>query len=82
MAQAVPNPPPGFDELALDEKLHYVATLWDRIVAVQDALPLSQAQQQLVRERLAAHQADPDTAKPWSEVRAEIEKELGPRGSR
>lgn len=82
MAQPVPNPPPGFDDLAPDEKLHYVTALWDRVVAVQDALPLSQAQQQLIRERLAVHQADPGAAKPWSEVRAEIEQELGARGSR
>ena len=82
MAQAVPNPPPGFDDLAPAEKLHYVTALWDRIVAEQDALPLSKAQQQLIRERLAAHQADPGAARPWSEVRRALEQELGERGSR
>jgi putative addiction module component (TIGR02574 family) len=82
MAQAVPNPPPGFDQLAPDEKVNYVAALWDRIVAEQDALPLSDAQRRLVRERLAAHQADPDAARPWPEVRREIEQMLRERGSR
>jgi hypothetical protein len=50
--------------------------------AGQDELPLSSAQLQLIRERLAAHQADPGAVRSWSEVRREIEQELDLRGSR
>ena len=82
MAQPVPNPPPGFDELTPEEKVRYVASLWDRVVADQDDLPLSEAQRQLVRERLAAHRANPGAARPWSEVRREIEREIRERGTR
>ena len=82
MAHPVPNPPPGFDELTPDEKVRYVGELWDRIVADQDALPLSEAQRQLVRERLLAHQADPGEARPWTEVRREIERAIRDRGTR
>ena len=76
MAQALPLPPPGFDALSADEKLRYVSALWDRIVDEQSALPISDAQRSLVRERLAEHQADPGAARPWSEVRREIESRL------
>lgn len=76
MAQAVPIPPPGFDELTPDEKLRYVAALWDRIVAEQDCLPISDAHRSRVRERLAAHRANPEAARPWSEARADIEELL------
>ena len=82
MAQAVLNPPPGFDELTPDEKVRYVGTLWDRIVEDQDALSLSEAQRRLIRERLTAHEANPAAARPWSEVRREIEQETRERGSR
>ena len=82
MAHSVLNPPPGFDELTPDEKVRYVGALWERIVADQDSLPLSEAQRQLVRERLAAHQANPGEARPWSEVRREIEREIRDRGTR
>jgi hypothetical protein len=30
MLSKVSNPPAGFDELTLDEKLDYVESLWDR----------------------------------------------------
>jgi putative addiction module component (TIGR02574 family) len=73
VAQPVQIPPPGFDELTPDEKLRYVAALWDRIVAEQDSLPISDAQRALIRERLAAHRANPDAARPWSEARRDIE---------
>jgi hypothetical protein len=33
MAREVPNPPPGFDELTVEQKLDYVQSLWDRIAA-------------------------------------------------
>ena len=82
MASALPMPPPGFDDLSPDEKVRYVGALWDRIVADQDGLPLSDGQRVLIRERLAAHQANPDAARPWSDVRSEIEQELSRRRSR
>lgn len=76
MAQPVPNPPPGFDDLTPTEKVRYVTALWDRIVAEQDQLPISEAQRALIRERLALHRANPGEARPWSEVRSEIEQRL------
>jgi putative addiction module component (TIGR02574 family) len=82
MASAVPIPPPGFDDLTPEEKVRYVGALWDRIVADQDQLPMSEAQRALIRQRLAAHEADPGAARPWSEVRREIEPAIRDRRSR
>jgi putative addiction module component (TIGR02574 family) len=82
VANALPIPPPGFDELTPDEKVQYVGALWDRIVADQDRLPVSEAQRALIRQRLADHEANPDAARPWSDVRRDIEQELARRGSR
>lgn len=82
MANALPVPPPGFDELAPEEKIRYVGALWDRIVEDQDRVPISDAQRELVRQRLAAHKADPGAARPWSEVRRDIEQALSARPAR
>lgn len=82
VAQALPVPPPGFDELSLEEKLRYVTALWDRIVEQQDELPTSDEHRALVRDRLAAHRASPDAARPWSEARRDIEALLRQRPSR
>ncbi len=82
VAQPLPIPPPGFDELTPDEKLQYVAALWDRIVAEQSELPISEAQRAVLRDRLAAHRANPEAARPWSEARRDIEHLLRQRPSR
>jgi putative addiction module component (TIGR02574 family) len=82
MAQPIPIPPPGFDDLTTEQKLQYVSALWDRIRAEQDALPISDAQRAHLRERLAAHRADPDAARPWSEARRDIEALLEQRPQR
>jgi putative addiction module component (TIGR02574 family) len=80
VANAVPIPP-GFDDLTPEEKVSYVGALWDRIVAEQERLPISEAQRALLRERLAAHEANPSAARPWSEVRDDIERTLAARTS-
>jgi putative addiction module component (TIGR02574 family) len=82
VASALPVPPPGFDDLTPEEKLRYVAALWDRIVEGQEHLPISGAQRELIRQRLAAHEANPGASRPWSEVRREIEQALSARTSR
>lgn len=82
VANAVPIPPPGFDDLTPEEKVSYVGALWDRIVADQQRLPISEAQRALLRERLAAHEANPGAARPWTEVRSDIERVLASRLSR
>lgn len=59
MARALPIPPPGFDELSIDEKLDYVESLWDRILANPEDVPVPDWHLQIVRERLAEYEADP-----------------------
>jgi len=78
VANSVPIPP-GFDDLTPEEKVSYVGALWDRIVADQQRLPISEAQRALLRERLAAHEANPSAVRPWSEVCSDIERTLAAR---
>lgn len=33
MSKKVPTPPPGFDDLPVDEQIDFVQSLWDRIAA-------------------------------------------------
>jgi hypothetical protein len=40
MANSVPLPPPGFDQLSVDEQIDYVQSLWDRIAASSDQVPV------------------------------------------
>lgn len=76
MPRALPLPPPGFDDLPVEEKLAYVQSLWERIASRPAELQVPDWHQRVLEERLAAHQADPDSARPWGEVRQEIAETL------
>lgn len=71
MGHPVPNPPPGFDALSVEEKIAYVESLWDRVLE-QSPLPIPEWQSELLRERLAAYRADPTEGRPWGEIKAEL----------
>jgi putative addiction module component (TIGR02574 family) len=76
MARTLPLPPAGFDELPVEEKLDYVQSLWDRIAAHPEDLPVPLWHQRVIEERLAAHRADPAAARPWEQVREEVTAKL------
>ena len=40
MPKPLPLPPPGFDELSVDEKIDYLQSLWGRIAATPDTVPV------------------------------------------
>jgi putative addiction module component (TIGR02574 family) len=71
-------PPPGFDELPVEQQIDYVQCLWDRIAAQAGQLPLQEWQRQILEERLEAHRRAPDEARPWEEVLERIERRLRP----
>ena len=77
MAKPVPMPPPGFDDLPIDEKVEYVQELWDRIAPDADALPLRGWQAEILRSRVDALKSDPDSAIPWTEVRERLRRKYG-----
>ena len=70
-------PPPGFAELSVEEQITYVQTLWDRIAAQPDRVPLLDWQIRLVEERIAEHRAHPELAEPWESVRDRLLASLG-----
>jgi len=82
MSQAVPNPPPGFDELSVDEKIDYVQSLWERIAAGPDEVPVPDWHARIVSERLGSYRAAPDQGRPWSEAREDLERKLRDRPPR
>ncbi len=74
MGNALPLPPPGFDELNIEEQIDYVQALWDRIAANEDRVPVPGWHREILDERLADLQAHPNTSRPWEAVRADLLK--------
>ena len=82
MAHNLPLPPPGFDDLSVQDQLDYIESLWDRIAANPEQVPLPDWHRQVLDERLAAHETNPIEGKPWDEVREEMRTKLSERKSR
>lgn len=72
MAKRVEIPPPGFDDLSVDEQIDYVQDLWDWIAARPEEIPVPEWQKELIDERLRQHKANPADTVPWTEVRARL----------
>lgn len=74
MGNALPLPPPGFDDLDIEDQVEYVQALWDRIAAREDRVPVPNWHREILHERLADLETNPNTSRPWEDVRADLLK--------
>jgi putative addiction module component (TIGR02574 family) len=74
MGRAASLPPPGFDEMSVEDKIDYVEALWDRIAANESQVPVPQWHRDVLRERIADYQADREQGRPWEDVEADLLK--------
>jgi putative addiction module component (TIGR02574 family) len=79
MSKTIPNLPPGFDNLPVEEQIDYVQNLWDHIAASPEQVPVPEWHRKIIRERLESYRANPTAGRPWPEVRTEIEGKLRDR---
>lgn len=79
MSKIVPIPPPGFDDLPVDEQIDFVQSLWDRIAATAEQVPVPEWHREIIRERLASYNANPSAGRLWTDVRTDIERKLRDR---
>jgi putative addiction module component (TIGR02574 family) len=56
-------------ELSIAERIQLAEDLWDSILAQQEELPLSQAQQQELDRRLENYKKNPTSGSSWEEVK-------------
>ena len=76
MSQPVPLPPPGFDELSVDEKIDYLQSLWDRIAATPETVPVPEWHREILTQRLTDLEADPDAGDDWAVVQERLRGKL------
>jgi putative addiction module component (TIGR02574 family) len=79
MSKPIPSPPPGFDELSVEERIDYVQSLWDCIAATPEQVPVPEWHHRILQERLESYRANPTAGHPWADVRAEISGKLRDR---
>jgi putative addiction module component (TIGR02574 family) len=56
-----------------------VQSLWDKIAAAPEQVPVPEWHRQIIRERLEAYHANPTAGRPWTDVRTDIERKLRDR---
>jgi hypothetical protein len=67
--------------MPVEQKIDYVQTLWNRIFRKDHGeIPSPAWHREEVQTAVAEHRRDPDAARPWTEVRAEIESKLKRHG--
>ena len=79
MPKPVAIPPPGFDQLTVEEQIDYVQLLWERIAATPDRVPVPDWHREVLDERLKDLEANPDTGESWDVVRERLRDKLRPR---
>jgi putative addiction module component (TIGR02574 family) len=79
MTKIVPTPPPGFDDLPVEERIDFVQSLWDRIATTPEQVPVPEWHRRIIRERLEAYRKNPVAGRSWTEVRSDIERKLRER---
>ncbi len=79
MAEPLRDPPPGFDDLSVEEQIDYLQSLWDRVTATADEVPVPDWHRKIIEKRLAEMRSDPDSPLNWETARDEIAGRLDER---
>jgi putative addiction module component (TIGR02574 family) len=58
--------------LSIDERLRLAEAIWESISSEPGQPELTEAQQQELERRLAAHIVSPEDVVPWEEVKAQV----------
>jgi putative addiction module component (TIGR02574 family) len=81
MASKISNPPAGFDELSVEEKLDYVESLWDRISATPESVAVPDWHLEVIEQRTNGGQAGSHDGRSWDVFREELRAKLRRRPS-
>jgi len=76
MSQTVELPPAGFDSLSVEEQIDYLQSLWERIAAHPEQIPVPNWHREVLAERVAALHESTEEGKNWDDFDRELTKEL------
>jgi putative addiction module component (TIGR02574 family) len=79
MTKPVPLPPPGFDDLSVEEKIDYLQSLWDRIAASPETFPVPGWHREVLNERLKDLEGNPEAGDSWEAVQGRLRKKFDSR---
>lgn len=62
-------------KLSVPERIELVEAIWDSIVENPTALPVTEAQQRELDQRLSEYRANPTAGRSWEELRDTLDSE-------
>jgi len=72
MGHSLKTVPPEFESLSVEERICYVQDLWDYITSDSLSIPVAEEHKHILDERLSDYRKNPDSGRPWEEVREEL----------
>ena len=72
----IPFPPTGFDDLSTDEKIDYLALLWNRITTPPTTIDVPEWHREVIAERLRDLDSDPNSGDGWDVVQKRLRQRL------
>jgi putative addiction module component (TIGR02574 family) len=67
MSSQLQMPPPGFEELSVEEQIEYVQMLWDYIASSPNNVPVPDWHKEILEERLARYRQNGMEGTIWDE---------------
>ena len=67
----------GIDALSMEERTLLAHEIWHSVERDAESMPLSDELKRELDRRWAAFEANPDTAIPWEQVKAEVLRRTG-----
>ena len=71
MAEPVPLPPPGFDDLLVNQKINYVQSFGTELRPHPETVPVPDWHREIIDERLKNLEANPDAGDNWEVFRSD-----------
>jgi putative addiction module component (TIGR02574 family) len=72
MSQTIELPPAGFDALSVEEQIDYLQSLWERIAARPEQVPVPEWHREVLAGRLVDINKSPDEGKNWDDFDREL----------
>ena len=69
-------PPPGFDELSVEEQIEYLQSLWDRIAASPEQVPVPDWHLEILDQRLMDYQINQNNGEEGGAVLQRLRDKL------
>lgn len=64
--------PKDIRSLSVADRVRLAEQIWDSVIEDEAEFSLSEAQQEVLRRRIATHRANPENGRSWEQVKSDL----------